>query len=80
MGALRLLVEKMTERRECDQVAKAWLLSPQLGCHLVSLVDKLCAPAELGTSTHHSNQQEELISLFNFVLSNGNKKGTLFVQ
>ncbi|KAG7163687.1 E3 ubiquitin-protein ligase listerin-like, partial [Homarus americanus] len=72
--ALRLLVEKMTDRRESDEVAAEWLLSPQLGGRLVQLVDGLCGPAKVLPSTQHLKQQEELISLFNFVLRNGNKK------
>ncbi|XP_045600152.1 E3 ubiquitin-protein ligase listerin isoform X2 [Procambarus clarkii] len=74
VSALRLLIEKMTERRESDEVAAAWLLSSQLGCRLVQLVDRLCGPVKILTSTQHLMQQDELISLFNFVLRNGNQK------
>lgn len=71
---LRLLVERMTERRENDEMAASWLLSPQLGSRLVHLVDRLCSPTKYLPSTQHQQQQDELISLFNFVLRNGNKK------
>ncbi|KAK7076596.1 listerin E3 ubiquitin protein ligase 1, partial [Halocaridina rubra] len=74
IGALRLLVEKMTERRESDPVAAAWLLSSQLGSFLVQLIDILCCPERSKGAGSHSGQQDELISLFNFVLRNGNKK------
>ncbi|KAK8730798.1 hypothetical protein OTU49_007938, partial [Cherax quadricarinatus] len=74
ISVLRLLIEKMTDRRERDEVAAAWLLSSHLGSRLVQLVDRLCGPIKILTSTQHLMQQDDLISLFNFVLRNGNKK------
>ena len=75
VGALRLIVEKMTERRESDTVAAAWLLSPEVGSTLVQLIDVLCCPKRTKEGGQEASQHRELVALFNFVLRNGNKKG-----
>lgn len=74
ISVLRRLLEKMTERRDTDQVAMSWLLSAQLGNRLIQLVEQLCGSTKSKSVAQYS-QDEELVTLFNFVLSNGNKKG-----
>ncbi|XP_068219475.1 E3 ubiquitin-protein ligase listerin isoform X2 [Palaemon carinicauda] len=74
VGALRLLVENMTERKETDAVAAAWLLSSELGSSLVKLADVLCCPKHAKEESQRTAQHDELVALFNFVLRNGNKK------
>lgn len=73
ISVLRRLLEKMTERRDTDQVAMSWLLSAQLGNRLIQLVEQLCGSTKSKSVAQYS-QDEELVTLFNFVLSNGNKK------
>lgn len=74
VSVLRRLLEKMSERRDIDEVAMAWLLSAQLGNQLIKLVEQLCGSTKSKSVAQYS-QDEELVTLFNFVLSNGNKKG-----
>lgn len=74
VGALRLLVENMTDRKEADAIAAAWLLSSELGTSLVKLADVLCCPKHAKEEAQQAAQHDELVALFNFVLRNGNKK------
>lgn len=73
---LLLLVEKMTSLHQKDKAVHDWLLSPQLGNQVISLVEKLFEPAngEKG-SCLTPEEAEEVMKLVMFMLRGHGRRG-----